>query len=404
MATGITPRQTADCVRRHGKDADCRCARLYSAWVYDAHTQKKVRRSFPTLAAAKSWRASATSGLEIRKREPTSDFPTLREAALQWFDDAEDGKIDSRRRRGFAAHTLRDYRSSLERLILPEFGALRLDEVTADGLQAFVNELRGSGLSGSTINNTVAPLQRIFHEHQRTLPSNPTRDLDLPERKGKTRDAITPREAAELIEALLPEDRPLWSAAFYTGARSGELQALPVENIDTASVSIMHGWDARVGRVGTKSEAGERTIPLPAILADVLREHVKRNGRSGADLVFCRTASAPFFHSWIGTRAKRAWDLADEQRANRKLPPLKRATLHVARHSYSTWLDAAGSARRERIVTSAIPVRVSPSATATCSRLSYRKMRSGSTRTSAAQSKGRSSPSRGRRRARGEER
>jgi hypothetical protein len=54
---------------------------------------------------------------------------------------------------------------------------------------------------------------------------NPTRDLDLPAKRGGQDRIAPPEEAAALIAALPAAQRALWSTAFYAGLRRGELCA-----------------------------------------------------------------------------------------------------------------------------------------------------------------------------------
>jgi hypothetical protein len=62
----------------------------YEAAVYLKREDKKVRRTFPTLAAAKSWRAEAvTAANKGVLRTPTRT--TLREAWTAWLEGTKAG-------------------------------------------------------------------------------------------------------------------------------------------------------------------------------------------------------------------------------------------------------------------------------------------------------------------------
>jgi integrase len=73
-------------------------------------------------------------------------------------------------------------------------------------------------------------------------------------------------------------------------------------------------------------------VPVPATLAAYLATHVAQTGRKGDDLIFGRTAREPFTPWTVGHDADTAWTKAK----------LGRVTLHEARHSYGSYLDAAG--------------------------------------------------------------
>ena len=59
--TGIEVRHTRSCASRSG--ARCNCSPSYQANVWSGRDQARIRKTFPTLAAAKSWRAEATVAL-----------------------------------------------------------------------------------------------------------------------------------------------------------------------------------------------------------------------------------------------------------------------------------------------------------------------------------------------------
>jgi hypothetical protein len=69
---------------------------------------------------------------------------------------------------------------------------------------------------------------------------------------------------------------------------------------------------------------------LPQTLRTIIAAHVERTGHRGDELLFGRTPHAPFTPSFVQDKADDAW------------AELERVTLHECRHSYSTYLDAAG--------------------------------------------------------------
>jgi hypothetical protein len=54
LPEGITIRHGRSCPARHGKR--CRCDPTYQAQVWSARDGKRLSRSFPTLAGARTWR------------------------------------------------------------------------------------------------------------------------------------------------------------------------------------------------------------------------------------------------------------------------------------------------------------------------------------------------------------
>ena len=77
---GIEPRHARHCPAKGWED--CRCKPAYQAAVWSKRDEKRIRKTFPTLSAAKAWRADAMQGLRQGKlRAPTRD--TVREAGTR---------------------------------------------------------------------------------------------------------------------------------------------------------------------------------------------------------------------------------------------------------------------------------------------------------------------------------
>jgi integrase len=329
-----------------------KCGGSWEASVFSKRDGKKIRQTFSgpgAKAAAKQWRSDATRAVRLKKlRAPTRK--TVREAAEEFLRGAEAGEVRTRKRGGsggtpYKPAVVRQYRSTLEKRFLPEFGDWRLSDLESTDLLAFKERLYGEGISDSTVRNVFVPVQAIFRRAKRMgdVAVNPAEDLDLPSGSAARDRAATPRQAAALLEALPEDDRALWATAFYAGLRRGELRALRAVDVNETVLHVEYGWDDVAGQQGPKSLAGRRDVPLTETLRGYLRAHLERTGRSGEDLVFGRTASQPFTPGHVSDRADEAWAVAaigaflQGERGS-----LERFTLHEGRHSFSTWLDAAG--------------------------------------------------------------
>jgi hypothetical protein len=60
----------------------------WEAFVYDRRTRKKLRKTFPTLAAARAWRHDAASAVRRGALRPAT-ATTLREAWDGWLGRSE---------------------------------------------------------------------------------------------------------------------------------------------------------------------------------------------------------------------------------------------------------------------------------------------------------------------------
>ena len=87
---GIEPRHARSCPARGWEE--CKCSPAYQANVWSKRDNKRIRKTFPTLAAAKSWRGDAMLGLKQGKlRAPTPD--TVRQAGEALIAGMKDGSI-----------------------------------------------------------------------------------------------------------------------------------------------------------------------------------------------------------------------------------------------------------------------------------------------------------------------
>src|SRR5204863_5710510 len=87
---GIEVRHSRSCASRRGRS--CSCKPTYQASVWSRREQRRIRRTFPTLSAARNWRADAQVAVRNRTlRTPTRE--TLEAAAEGWLRGAREGAI-----------------------------------------------------------------------------------------------------------------------------------------------------------------------------------------------------------------------------------------------------------------------------------------------------------------------
>jgi integrase len=168
---------------------------------------------------------------------------------------------------------------------------------------------------------------------------NPTEKLRLPAMGTKPRSVGNIARVDELLDALPTGERAAWATAFYAGLRVGELRALRWDcvDFDAGLIRVQAGWDDHAGEQATKTQAGERSVPLIGRLRADLARHKLATGRDGGDLVFGRTSNAAFVRSTLRSRAIKAWQAAG-------LEPL---TPHEARHTCASYMAAAGLTPKE---------------------------------------------------------
>jgi integrase len=350
-STGIQKRHARSCGTRN--DRACTCTPTFQANVWSARERRRIFKTFPTYAAAKSWRSDAL--VAIRKgtmRAPA--VTTLREAAEAWLEGARAGAIRTRSGDIFKPSTLRSYEIGLRLHVLDELGGARLSDIARADLQDLIDRMlmkrharncpapaggdcccEPKSTDPSTIRNTLMPVRAIYRRAvaRGEIAVNPTSGLELPAVRGKRDRIASPAEAAKLIAAVPEADRALWATAFYSGLRLGELRALRWEDIDLANgvIRVERSWDKVVGAVEPKSRAGRRSVPIAGVLRDYLVEH-KLRCPWNEGLAFGASPTEPF-NEWANLRdAERAW----------KKAKLARITPHQCRHTFASLMIAAG--------------------------------------------------------------
>jgi integrase len=331
--TGIEVRHSKGCASREGRKCNCRPTYQASAW--SARDEKRLRKTFPTLAAARQWRAEAQSAIHRGKlRAPTST--TLAEVGEELVEGMRSGRVRTKSGDLYKPSAIRSYERALRDRLLPELGGKRLGDVQRRDVQRLADELLGEGLDPSTVRNVLMPLRVIYRRaiEDGDLAVNPTSHLRLPAVRGRRERIASPEEAQQLLAVLLERDRALWATALYAGLRRGELMALRWADVDLAQgvIHVERSYDEKARlEIEPKSRAGKRTIPIVGALRDELLAHKARERRERG-LVFGSSEEKTFVTSNVWRRAQVAWRRAG-------LTPIG---LHEARHTFASTLIAAG--------------------------------------------------------------
>ena len=157
MAEGIRKRHSKGCPAKEG--GRCRCRAGYEAWVFSKREGKKIRRTFPREAEAKSWRADALAALArggLRAAKPT----TVEQAWASWYAGAKTGAVTNRSGDPYKPSALRSYEQAMRLRVLPAFRRTRLTDLRRPDLQEFVNRLVAEGVNPPRSRSPSSPSAR----------------------------------------------------------------------------------------------------------------------------------------------------------------------------------------------------------------------------------------------------
>ncbi|RWC97486.1 MAG: site-specific integrase [Mesorhizobium sp.] len=255
-----------------------------TAWVVNYTDAKGVRR-LKTFAKKKyADNFAATAKVEVREGSHVADSAsvTVKAAGAFWIatgesEGLERSSIDQRKRH-------------LKLHIEPFIGTTLLSHLTVPSVREFADKLRENGRSQIMVRKVLGSLGSLLTDAQeRGLATrNPVRDLRGGRRRGKERqadkrqkgklkvgvDIPTREEIKAIVDASAGRWRPLLITSVFTGMRSSELRGLRWSDVDfERAVISVHQRADDYGEIGRpKSEAGERTIPVPPAAINALRE------------------------------------------------------------------------------------------------------------------------------------
>jgi integrase len=249
----------------------------------------------------------------------------FREATEEWLRHGE-------HERAVKTATLVDYRSVVSSRLLPAFGELPLEAITATAIDRWRREvLADARLSARTVNKALTILHGIMERARRVwnLPANPVADIErVRERYSGDYDFFSPEEVRALVRAAASEqDGAIYLTAAFTGLRRGELVALRWRDVDFQGEAIRVRGSFSYGEVVTPKGGKVRTVPMVPEVAHALARLGSRDGfTSDSDLLFPSEVGEHIDGSALRRRYVRALKDAD-------LRPLR---FHDLRHTFGS--------------------------------------------------------------------
>jgi integrase len=344
-----------------GKEKEC--------WIVDYVDQHGARhiKTFTKKKPADTYHATVAVEVREGRHTPDSGSITVAEAGRHWIKTGEGNNLERA--------TLNEYQRILNMHIVPYLGNVKLSKLTAPMVSEFRTKLRERApAAGQEIGKTRSPdlvkkimvsLSSILADAHEAgyVAQNVVRSITNRKKK-KTKaeqrrklkvgiDIPTPAEVKAMIEAAEGLWRPFMMTAALTGLRASELRGLRWINIDLAKAELqVHQRADRYNKIDApKSEAGERTIPLPPMVVNTLREWKLTCPKGPLGLVFpngsgnienhANIISRGFIPAQIAAGTSTIVKDADGKVVlDDKGEPVRQAKytgLHSLRHFYASW-------------------------------------------------------------------
>jgi integrase len=308
-----------------------------SAWlVYYRHGDKWHIKTFDRKKDADEYHDGVRVDVREGRHTAPSKSITVAQAAADWIKFVEGEKRER--------STIVAYQQHINKHIVPRIGSLKIAVLTTPRVQKFRDDLL-TALSRPMAKKVLTSLKSLLRDAKRrgNVAQNVAQDVSITFDKRHKRnlkygvDIPTREEIKALIDKLEGRWRPFFLVAIFTGLRSSELRGLRWEDVDLrkAELHVRQRAD-RWGVIGKpKSHAGERTVPIPPLALNALREWKLPCPKGEGDLVFPNGAGNPENHANIINRVFMPLQVAAGVVSKTGKPKYK--GLHALRHFYASW-------------------------------------------------------------------
>lgn len=307
---------------------------------------KRVRKT----VSSKSF-ATAQRKLSALKRTLTDhgDAPDAHTTVQRWLEHWLTDIAAPRTK----PRTMQGYRTTVTQHLIPHLGKRRLDQLAPQHVRAMHRALEEQGLAAGTVLKAHRVLAKALTDAMREgkVVKNVATLVDAPRRTGASRGSLS----VEAAKVILGEREARWGVALLLGARQGEALGLQWDRVDLVNGLADLSWQLqRLGYIkGTKridvprgfeyqqldgglcltrpkSRAGQRIIPLPRAMVQMLADMPPPEGPHG--LVFTWDGGRPIDPS----RDSKDWHALLER------VDLPSVPLHAARHTTASLLLEVG--------------------------------------------------------------
>jgi integrase len=311
------------------------------AWVvaYSDVSGRPRLRTFDRKRDADAYHAKVRVDISSGVHVADSQSITVAEAGQYWLKTAEANSLERA--------TIDGYRQHLDYHIVPYLGSMKLSRLAVPTVAEFRDTLRTSARSPLLVKKVLASLSSILADAQERglVTQNVVRSLTGRKKRTKATqkrklevgvDIPTAQEIKAIIAVLQGRWRPVLLTAIFTGLRASELRGLTWDNVDLERREIRVRQRAdRYNTIGApKSEAGNRTVPLPPIVVNTLREWKLACPKGELGLVFPTGAGTIEALSNITNRGLEPVQIeAGITTADGKA----KYGMHSLRHFYTSW-------------------------------------------------------------------
>ncbi|MEV5987136.1 tyrosine-type recombinase/integrase [Streptomyces sp. NPDC052051] len=291
--------------RRFGAVRQYRSGRWTASYLGPDGERIRADETFETKKDAEIWLSQAEADITRGDwRAPDAGAVNFHVYAEKWVEERE-----------LAIRTMDLYKHLLRLYVLPAFGSLDLDEITAPR----VREWRAERLRATGAKTTVAKAYRLLKAILETAVDDELISRNPCRIKGAGKESAAERRIATVaqVDALADAIGIRWRLMVYLGAygpmRPEELAGLRRRDIDLDNLVIRvrvaepERTNGKRAPGETKSDAGVRAVVLPAFLYKDVKRHLDWFAEKGPEgLLFVGEKGAAFRRTSFGRKWRRA--------------------------------------------------------------------------------------------------
>lgn len=249
------------------------------------------------------------------------------------------------------------YKNAIEKHIKPELGHLALNKIVRSDVQKLINDNQEHPRTCEIIKMTLVQILNCAID-DKLLRENVAKNVTLPKRHKADKRALTELEKDALKKADFTQtERAFVMILYYFGLRRGEALALTKSDIDlknkllNVNKTVVFDVNKPIVKIGAKSEAGNRAIPIPESAEAFLKEFLK-----SVD-TFCLFPGKSF-ETLSKTQYVKMWDriikkmnaaVTSEKEKLIGIEPIQGLTAHIFRHNYCTMLYYSGISQKKAV-------------------------------------------------------
>lgn len=305
--------------------------KVQTAWVVDVvfalpnGSEKRVTKTSPVntrLGALEYERQLRGELLAGTYKQEQVKCITLAEFEAQFMEHATNNNKASQQK------TKRDI---LRKHLIPAFGALKLDEITAEKVESYKAQKLKEDLKAKTVNNQLGVLHKALSLAVKWEKLAKMPEFEWLDEDEAAFDFLTFEEADRLVSAFDPRWKNMAIVALNTGLRLGELSALQWDAIDLQVGRLRVIRNVYRRTVGKPKGGKSREVPLNQKAIEALKDQRKRV--VGPTRVFLNGQNNPIDtyngpSDWIARACRQAG--------------LRNVGWHVLRHTFASHLVMRG--------------------------------------------------------------